>query len=123
MKLDVAERSITERLTSIPWERAEADLDAFGGAVLEHLLTAQECNVIAAMYARDERFRSRVVMARHGFGSGEYKYFSYPLPGVVECLRTELYPRLAPIAKPLERSTADRCAVSREPCGVPEALS
>jgi hypothetical protein len=98
MKLDVAERSITERLTSIPWERAEADLDAFGGAVLEHLLTAQECNAIAAMYARDERFRSRVMMARHGFGSGEYKYFSYPLPRVVECLRTELYPRLAPIA-------------------------
>jgi uncharacterized protein len=98
MKLDIAERSITQRLTSIPWERVEADLDAFGGAVLKHLLTAQECNAIVAMYARDEIFRSRVVMARHGFGSGEYKYFSYPLPGVVEDLRTQLYPRLAPIA-------------------------
>ena len=98
MRLDVAERSITERLTSVPWERVEADLDAFGGAVLEHLLTAQECNAIAAMYVRDETFRSRVVMARHGFGSGEYKYFSYPLPEVVECLRTQLYSRLAPIA-------------------------
>jgi uncharacterized protein len=98
MKLDIAERSITRRLTSIPWERVEADLDAFGGAVVEHLLTEQECKAIVAMYARDEIFRSRVVMARHGFGSGEYKYFSYPLPGVVEDLRTQLYPRLAPIA-------------------------
>jgi uncharacterized protein len=98
MKLDIAERSITQRLTSIPWERVEADLDAFGGAVVEHLLTEQECTAIVAMYARDEIFRSRVVMGRHGFGSGEYKYFSYPLPGVVEGLRAQLYLRLAPIA-------------------------
>jgi uncharacterized protein len=98
MKLDMAERSITQRLTGIPWERVEADLDAFGGAVVEHLLTEQECTAIVAMYARDEIFRSRVVMGRHGFGSGEYKYFSYPLPGVVEGLRAQLYLRLAPIA-------------------------
>jgi uncharacterized protein len=98
MKLDMAERSITQRLTGIPWGRVEADLDAFGGAVVEHLLTEQECKAIVAMYARDEIFRSRVVMARHGFGSGEYKYFSYPLPGVVEGLRAQLYLRLAPIA-------------------------
>jgi uncharacterized protein len=98
MKLDIAERSITRRLTSIPWERVEADLDAFGGAVLKHLLTAQECNAIVAMYARDEIFRSRVVMARHGFGSGEYRYYRYPLPGVVAALRASLYPPLAEIA-------------------------
>lgn len=98
MKMDVAERPIVERLNSIPWQRVEADLDAFGGSVLERLLTPQECNAVAAMYADAALFRSRVVMARHGFGSGEYKYFSYPLPTVVECLRTNLYPRLAPIA-------------------------
>lgn len=98
MKMEVAERPIVERLNSIPWQHVEADLDAFGGSVLEHLLTPQECNAIVAMYTEDATFRSRVVMARHGFGSGEYKYFSYPLPAVVDCLRTNLYPRLTPIA-------------------------
>jgi hypothetical protein len=98
MKMHVAEGAMVEELNGIPWQRVEADLDAFGGAVLEHLLTPQECDAVTAMYADDALFRSRVVMARHGFGRGEYKYFSYPLPGLVECLRANLYPRLAPIA-------------------------
>ena len=80
------------------WERLAQDLDAQGSAVLERLLTAAQSDELAALYPADEQFRSRVVMARHGFGRGEYKYFSYPLPGLIEELRTSLYPHLATIA-------------------------
>ena len=74
------------------------ELDARGCTVLEHLVPPDECDRLAALYEEDENFRSRVVMARHGYGRGEYKYFRYPLPALVARLRTELYPRLAPIA-------------------------
>src|SRR6185312_13295847 len=74
------------------------DLDARGSAVLEGLLSSEECRRLAGLYPVDAGFRSRVVMARHGFGRGEYKYFSYPLPDIIARLRTALYPRLAPIA-------------------------
>jgi hypothetical protein len=73
-------------------------LDAHGCAVVGPLLTPRQCRIIAAMYASEGPFRSRVVMARHGFGRGEYKYFAYPLPPLVEALRTALYPPLAAIA-------------------------
>jgi uncharacterized protein len=82
----------------VAWEQVEAELDGYGGATLQHLLAPEECDAIAAMYPDDAEFRSRVVMTRHGFGRGEYKYFRYPLPGLVEQLRMSLYPRLAPIA-------------------------
>jgi hypothetical protein len=98
MKRDVAAETIAERLSSIAWERVESDLNEYGGAVLEQLLTPDECESVTAMYPDDAAFRSRVVMARHGFGRGEYKYFRYPLPKLVGDLRTHLYPRLAPIA-------------------------
>jgi uncharacterized protein len=98
MKTAMAEAPIAERLSGVAWPRVEADLDAYGGAVLEHLLTAEESDAIATMYPDDAAFRSRVVMTRHGFGRGEYKYFRYPLPGLVEELRSNLYPRLAAIA-------------------------
>jgi hypothetical protein len=98
MKRDVADETIAERLSSITWERVEADLDGYGGAVLEGLLTAEECDAIAAQYPDDGVFRSRVVMTRHGFGRGEYKYFRYPLPELVGQLRTNLYARLVPVA-------------------------
>ena len=78
--------------------RLEFDLDQYGNAVLNRLLTANECSAVARLYPDDTNFRSRVVMARHGFGQGEYKYFSYPLPEVLAELRTALYPRLAEIA-------------------------
>jgi uncharacterized protein len=87
-----------ERVRAIDWERVARDLDAQGCATLPQLLSAEECDALAALYKKDEIFRSRVVMARHGFGRGEYKYFSYPLPDLVADLRASIYPRLVPIA-------------------------
>jgi hypothetical protein len=82
----------------VNWDRVSEDLDSQGCAVVEKLLTPDECRSIAALYPNDDIFRSRVVMARHGFGRGEYKYFSYPLPDLLANLRTEFYPHLVPIA-------------------------
>lgn len=86
------------RVEAIDWAGVSTHLDSHGWAMFEKLLTEEECEAIAALYADDRRFRSHILMARHGFGKGEYKYFAYPLPGLVADLRTELYPRLAPIA-------------------------
>jgi uncharacterized protein len=80
------------------WSNIARDLDAVGSAVIEHLLSVEECHAISALYPQDDLFRSRVVMARHGFGRGEYKYFSYPLPDRLAELRAAIYPRLVPIA-------------------------
>ena len=82
----------------IDWTAIAADLDSQGWAVMPRLLTARQCDATASLYDKDEGFRSKIVMSRHGFGRGEYKYFSYPLPALVEELRTALYPELAPIA-------------------------
>ena len=86
------------RVQRIDASALEGDLDAQGWSVLSDLLTSAECDDLASLYAQDEGFRSRVVMARHGFGKGEYRYFSYPLPPLVQGLRTALYLRLAPLA-------------------------
>jgi hypothetical protein len=80
------------------WGDLERSLDAGGNAVLPRLLTPAQCEQLAALYPRETGYRSRVVMARHGFGRGEYKYFSYPLPPLLEDLRHALFPRLVPIA-------------------------
>lgn len=80
------------------WARVSRDLDARGAAMIEGLLDRKECAAVAGMYGTDDIFRSRVVMSRHGFGRGEYRYFRYPLPDIVSELRTSLYPHLAPIA-------------------------
>jgi hypothetical protein len=80
------------------WTGIAGELDAHGCAMLDALLSPQECRALAGLYAHDALFRSQVVMARHGFGRGEYKYFSYPLPDVVASLRDTIYPRLVPIA-------------------------
>ena len=72
------------------WTRAAADLDAHGNAILPALLTPAQCNVLSNAYDQDDRYRSRVVMARHGFGRGEYKYFRYPSPGPIARLRGAL---------------------------------
>ena len=89
---------VVERIGALDWRRVSEDLDERGSAMLEHVLARDVCEALAELYPQDGLFRSRVVMGRHGFGRGEYKYFSYPLPDVVEALRTALYPRLAPIA-------------------------
>ena len=80
------------------WQRIGEELDALGAALLGPLLSHDQCSALAASYGRDELFRSRVIMARHGFGRGEYKYFHYPLPEPVAALRAALYPPLAEIA-------------------------
>jgi len=80
------------------WARIGVELDAQGCTVLENLISPGECDELAAAYVNDALFRSRVVMAKHGFGRGEYKYFSYPLPDLIAGLRTALYPHLAAIA-------------------------
>ena len=82
----------------IAWLAVAADLDAQGWAVLPGLLDRETCEAVANLYDAEAPFRSRIVMARHGFGRGEYKYFGYPLPDVVADLRAALYPQLAPIA-------------------------
>jgi hypothetical protein len=89
---------VAERMRALDWEGLATALDARGCATMEALLDASECRALAGLYAADDLFRSRVVMARHGYGRGEYKYFAYPLPGIVAALRTLLYARLAPIA-------------------------
>ena len=86
------------RAGAIDWGRVGRDLDESGNAVLPALLSADECDALAALYNTDQPFRTRIVMARHGFGRGEYKYFDYPLPALVASLRTALYPYLSPIA-------------------------
>ncbi|SDK99924.1 hypothetical protein SAMN05661010_00715 [Modicisalibacter muralis] len=90
--------ALADRVGSLDWQRLSNDLDNYGCAVIEKLLTAQECDALAGLYAKEELFRSRVVMARHGFGRGEYRYFDYPLPELVAGLRQSLYPYLVPIA-------------------------
>ena len=87
-----------ERIGALDWARVARELDARGSAVLEDLVSPDDCRALAALYSEDARFRSRIVMARHGFGRGEYKYFDYPLPDLIADLRAALYPRLAPIA-------------------------
>jgi hypothetical protein len=82
----------------IDWAGVETSLDTRGNAVLPALLTPAQCEDIAALYPQDALFRSRVVMARHGFGRGEYKYFAYPLPPLLDRLRHALYPHLVPVA-------------------------
>lgn len=89
---------IFDRIASYDWRLVTQALDAGGNAVLEGLISSQECRELAALYPDETNFRSRVVMARHGFGKGEYQYFAYPLPDLVAGLRTTLYARLVPVA-------------------------
>ena len=89
---------MTTTVTPLDTQSVAGHLDAHGWAPLDRLLNAGECSALADLYGDDGHFRSHIIMARHGFGRGEYKYFRYPLPHVVEGLRTALYSRLAPIA-------------------------
>jgi hypothetical protein len=89
---------IAARIATMDWNQVAVDLDAQGCAMLSGLLSADECGALAALYDDDARFRSRIVMSRHGFGRGEYKYFAYPLPEPIASLRPALYPPLRQIA-------------------------
>ncbi|RAI58147.1 2OG-Fe(II) oxygenase [Roseicella frigidaeris] len=89
---------IDSRIAGLDWPRLHATLGAHGAAPAGPLLTPAECAGLAALYGQEAGFRSRVVMARHGFGRGEYKYFAAPLPPLVAALRRALYARLVPLA-------------------------
>ena len=89
---------IKDRVNAADWTKIYGDLDAQGWATAPKLLTNEEADLIAGLYHREEGFRSQIIMARHGFGRGQYKYFSYPLPPLIQGLRAAAYPRLVPIA-------------------------
>jgi hypothetical protein len=95
---EVPANNAASHVDTIDWAQAERDLDAQGCAVLKNLLTPDECVTLAALYSDDAHFRSRIVMGRHGFGRGEYKYFNYPLPDLIAALRPALYARLKNVA-------------------------
>ena len=90
--------SIGERVAALDWTAIISNLDEHGCATTEPLLTPKECTILAESYDSDQLFRSRIIMARHGFGRGEYKYFAYSLPHLVAALRDSLYPALAQVA-------------------------
>lgn len=95
---DTPRIAIADRVAAFDWRHIGARLDADAFAVLGSMLSPSECASLTEFYTREELFRGRVIMARHGFGRGEYQYFTYPLPGIVGDLRTALYPGLAGIA-------------------------
>src|SRR5690606_6774284 len=86
------------RVAALDWDRLHDELDADGACVVRGLLSEAECDETAALYADESFYRSKVIMARHGYGQGEYKYFRYPLPPLVAELRTHVWPKLAPVA-------------------------
>jgi hypothetical protein len=90
--------TIQTRVDGVDWTKVHADLDAQGWAIVPKLLTCAEADSIARLYHQEQGFRSQVIMGRHGFGRGEYKYFSYPLPALIQALRTTAYPHLSPLA-------------------------
>jgi hypothetical protein len=95
--------SVEPRVAAYDWQALTGELDSYGCAILPKLLSPEECCAIAALYPEESHFRSRIHMARHGFGKGEYSYFKYPLPDIVEGLRTALYPHLAGLANEWNR--------------------
>src|SRR5262249_17940081 len=97
MRISTA-NSAADRVQELDWQRAAQELDTQGNTMLKGVLSPGECQELSALYEKDELFRSRVIMSRHGFGRGEYKYFTYPLPPLVGELRTALYSKLAPLA-------------------------
>src|ERR1700678_837711 len=103
-----AVESAEARVARYDWKSLSDELGGFGCAVMEKLLSPEECRLIAGLYLEEGRFRSHIHMARHGFGKGEYRYFRYPLPDLLGGLRTALYPRLSVVAN----SWNDRMGIS-----------
>jgi hypothetical protein len=98
--------NIEDRIAGLDWERLRAELNTTGAAQSGEVLTPSECESLTESYIVSELYRSRIVMARHGFGSGEYQYFAYPLPSLVQTLREKLYERLAPVANAWNEATS-----------------
>ena len=90
--------TVEERVAAVAWQEVARDLDVEGNAVIKGILSPDECHEVRGLYPNEKIFRSQVVMERHGFGRGEYRYFSYPLPELIAAMRTSLYPHLVPIA-------------------------
>ena len=107
---------VTRRVMDLDWKQIREELNEQGSALLKNVLTPEQCEALSALYPEDDLFRSRVVMARHGFGRGEYKYFNYPLPGIIESLRTSLYGELVPIANRWNQSMGIPGSVSERTC-------
>ena len=114
--------AIVARVEAIDWAQVTADLDGQGAAVLKGLLSPEQCRALAALYPDDARFRSRIVMGRHGFGRGEYKYFSYPLPDPIAELRPSALCAAVRRRQSLERDDGDRYPLSRPARGISEAV-
>ena len=91
-------KDLMQRVEALDWNHISKNLDTYGNAIIENLISSNDCDVLINHYSEGSIFRSRVVMEQHGFGQGEYKYFSYPLPDIIASLRTTLYPHLAHIA-------------------------
>lgn len=91
-------QTIEERVAALDWQGIESELDEYGVGLTGPMLDAGACAALRALYAEPQHFRSRIVMARHGFGRGEYQYFAHPLPEAIAALRPLIYTRLAPIA-------------------------
>jgi hypothetical protein len=104
----------SSRIEMLDWQQIAKELKDQGSAILKGILTPHECGVLAGLYLNESGFRSRVVMGRHGFGRGEYKYFSYPLPVIVQGLRTALYRELAPVANQWNQSMGVEVRYPRE---------
>ena len=98
MRCSIARSDVTPDVQLIDWHTVSDELDACGACVLPGLLDAECCAAVTALYQQQTSFRSRVVMARHGYGRGEYQYFCYPLPPTIATLRARLYVPLVPIA-------------------------
>jgi len=104
---DTLPASLAQRVAQRDWSAISRELDSHGAAVVSRLLSPQDCEKLAASYDKGEQFRSHIIMSRHGFGRGEYKYFAYPLPGIVAPLRTGLYSPLARIANRWNEALGD----------------
>ena len=100
----VPAENTAERVDALDWAHISQELDDYGCALLPQILAPEECDALAALYPAEEHFRKRIVMERHGFGRGEYKYFRYPLPEIISELRTTLYRHLTEVANRWNRA-------------------
>jgi uncharacterized protein len=91
-------KDLMQRVEALDWNLISQNLGSHSNAIIHNLISSNDCDALVNLYSEDGIFRSRVVMEQHGFGQGEYKYFSYPLPDIIASLRATLYPHLALIA-------------------------